>query len=107
MENDETLAMGFREQLKQTGGSSEQEPWWPLLEFMAMGALCYKNYTLENGHRVFGKCKILACSSTYQHRNTAMYWLNNNSIYGDGGDVQWELESFAGVPAVFCRQGCG
>jgi len=104
MENDESLAMDFRERLKNKLEKVVAEHGGRLLEFHGDGALCSFNSTLESVKAATKLQLEMQTAPIIPVRigiHTGDVLVDDNNIYGDGVNIASRMESFAVPGSVF------
>src|SRR5688572_32791942 len=104
MENDESLAMGFRERLKNKLEKVVAEHGGRVLEFHGDGALCSFTSTLESVKAATELQLEMQSSPTIPLRigiHTGDVLIDDNNVYGDGVNIASRMESFAVAGSIF------
>ena len=104
MEKDESLAMGFRERLKNKLEKVVAEHGGRLLEFHGDGALCSFTSTLESVKAATELQLDMQAAPMIPLRigiHTGDVLVDDNNIYGDGVNIASRMESFAVPGSIF------
>ena len=104
MENDESLAMSFRERLKNKLEEVVNDHGGRVLEFHGDGALCSFTSTLESIKAATELQLEMQSSPTIPLRigiHTGDVLVDDNNIYGDGVNIASRMESFAVAGSIF------
>jgi len=104
MENDESLAMGFRERLKNKLEKVVAEHGGRVLEFHGDGALCSFTSTLESvkaATKIQLEMRTAPIIPVRIGIHTGDVLVDDNNIYGDGVNIASRMESFAVPGSVF------
>ena len=104
MENDESLAMGFRERLKNKLEEVVNDHGGRLLEFHGDGALCSFTSTLESVKAATSLQLEMQNPPLVPLRigiHTGDVLVDDNSVYGDGVNIASRMESFAVPGSIF------
>jgi len=104
MENDESLAMGFRERLKNKLEEVVNDHGGRILEFHGDGALCSFTSTLESIKAATALQLEMQLTPTIPLRigiHTGDVLVDDNNIYGDGVNIASRMESFAVAGSIF------
>ncbi len=104
MERDESMAMSFRERLKNTLEKAVSEHGGRLLEFHGDGALCSFTSTLESIKAATKLQLEMQMEPTVPLRigiHTGDVLMDDNNVYGDGVNIASRMESFAVPGSIF------
>ncbi|HJS53556.1 MAG TPA: adenylate/guanylate cyclase domain-containing protein [Chitinophagaceae bacterium] len=104
MENDESLAMDFRERLKNKLEKVVSEHGGRLLEFHGDGALCSFTSTLESVKAATKLQLAMQAPPLVPLRigiHTGDVLVDDNNVYGDGVNIASRMESFAVPGSIF------